>query len=347
MNNKPKVSIIIATHNSVETIEECIDSIFRLSFSEIEVIAVDVNSTDGTKDLLFDMAAEDERIVFLADSIGSMGHAKNVGLDHARAPYVVFADPKGYFYKDAIGFMYRGLKESSDANMFSCETDCFGAGSYGRTNGDKKASLIEANSKDKRISEIKSRLMRSWIFDNITMYKAAFLRDRGIRFYENPGYGSQDDAFLFCAMANGISSVSSDIKFSHMIDLPKDVVEDSTAFSAVCEEFRFLKEQLKKDPKQWWEMRFVYWQAYYDRNMLLYERLANKLKPTLSKRLQSDLKEAIDREEFSADHFDVRVRDEMELLMKSADEFDRYQARQIFSSVILYPNDFITDKKVL
>ncbi|MCR4746821.1 MAG: helix-turn-helix domain-containing protein, partial [Lachnospiraceae bacterium] len=40
-------------------------------------------------------------------------------------------------------------------------------------------------------------------------------------------------------------------------------------------------------------------------------------------------KEAIIKKEFSRDHFDIRVRDEMELLMKSADEFDRYQSEKI------------------
>ena len=47
------------------------------------------------------------------------------------------------------------------------------------------------------------------------------------------------------------------------------------------------------------------------------------------KRLQADIKEAIIKKEFSRDHFDIRVRDEMELLMKSANEFDRFQAKKI------------------
>ena len=97
----------------------------------------------------------------------------------------------------------------------------------------------------------------------------------------------------------------------------------------VCDEFKYLKAQLQKDSKFWWRMRLVYWQAYYDRNMQLYEKLSDDLRARLSKKLQADIKEAIFKKEFSRNHFDIRVRDEMELLMKSTDEFDRFQAKKI------------------
>ncbi len=74
---EPKVSVVIATHNNAKKIGACIDSLWNGGFSEFEVIAVDVNSTDGTKDILAKMAAEEEQITFLADSMGSMGHARN------------------------------------------------------------------------------------------------------------------------------------------------------------------------------------------------------------------------------------------------------------------------------
>lgn len=62
MYRTPKVSVIIATHNNVKTIGNCIDSLFSRTFTDIEAIVVDVNSTDGTKDLLMEMAAEDDPV---------------------------------------------------------------------------------------------------------------------------------------------------------------------------------------------------------------------------------------------------------------------------------------------
>ncbi|WP_026503795.1 glycosyltransferase family 2 protein [Butyrivibrio sp. NC3005] len=133
MNTKPKVSVIIATHNNSETIRECIDIIWSRSFSEIEVIVVDVNSTDGTKDVLSEITAEDHQITYLADSIVSMGHA--------RAPYIIFAEPEGYFSSDAIEYMFLELDDSPNADMFTFDTDCLGSDSFGRTCEDKRTSI--------------------------------------------------------------------------------------------------------------------------------------------------------------------------------------------------------------
>ena len=173
MYRTPKVSVIIATHNNVKTIGNCIDSLYNRTFKEIEVIVVDVNSTDGTKDLLMEMAAEDDHIIFLADSMGSIGHAKNIGMDHARAPYIVFADPEGYFRRDAIEFLCLHLDEAPHADMFTCSTNCFGTDSYGRTAEDRGKAIGDANIRDNRQQEMDSRVFRSWIFDNITISPCA------------------------------------------------------------------------------------------------------------------------------------------------------------------------------
>ncbi|MBQ9590185.1 MAG: hypothetical protein IJR29_08395 [Butyrivibrio sp.] len=52
------------------------------------------------------------------------------------------------------------------------------------------------------------------------------------------------------------------------------------------------------------------------------------LRARLSKELQADIKEVIFRKEFSRNHFDIRVRDEMEMFMKSTDEFDEFKAKK-------------------
>ncbi|WP_207637311.1 glycosyltransferase family 2 protein [Oribacterium sp. NK2B42] len=329
MYRTPKVSVIIATHNNVKTIGNCIDSLFSRTFTDIEAIVVDVNSTDGTKDLLMEMAAEDDHIIFLADSMGSIGHAKNIGMDHARAPYIIFADPEGYFRQNAIEFLCIHLDEAPHADMFTCATNCFGTDSYGRTAEDRGKTIGEANVRDSRKQEMDSRLFRSWMFDNITIYRSSYLRDTGIRFYERPGYGSQDSAFRFLSMAIGIPSISVDAIFNKEVDIPTERIADPRVVTDVRDEFRFLKEKLQEDQKLWWRMRLIYWQAYYDRTMQLYELISDDIRPSLSNKIRNDIEEAINKKEYSMDHFDISVRDEMELLMKSTEEFDRYQAEKI------------------
>ena len=114
-----------------------------------------------------------------------------------------------------------------------------------------------------------------------------------------------------------------------MMDIPRQRITDAKDAADVCREFRFLKAKLQEDEALWQKMRLVFWQAYYDRNMLWYERLPDESRAVLSKQMQADMKEAIRRKEYSREHFDIRVREEMELLMRSADAFDRHQKKRI------------------
>ncbi len=50
-NTNPLVSIIITTRNSDRTIDKCLNSIKEQSYKNTEIIVVDNNSTDGTKEI--------------------------------------------------------------------------------------------------------------------------------------------------------------------------------------------------------------------------------------------------------------------------------------------------------
>jgi glycosyltransferase len=47
-----KVSIITVTHNSAKYLQECIDSVVQQTYSNIEHIVIDANSTDGTIEII-------------------------------------------------------------------------------------------------------------------------------------------------------------------------------------------------------------------------------------------------------------------------------------------------------
>ena len=52
MNHHPKVSIVTACYNSEKYIEDCIKSIMRQTYDNVEHIIVDGGSTDGTLDII-------------------------------------------------------------------------------------------------------------------------------------------------------------------------------------------------------------------------------------------------------------------------------------------------------
>ena len=329
MQTKPRISIIIATHNDATRIGDCLDSVLSQNMDELEVVAVDAGSSDGTKEILEQTSAEDDRVLFLADSMGSIGHAKNVALDHARAPYVMIMEPEDHLRGGVLELMCRELDSNLEVDLLAYEVDCYGAASGGNTNQDRNRIISEANRRDHRMRDMENRLLRSWMYDRIAVYRTDFLYENKIRHYEQPGYGRQDSAFRFLAMACGTPAIFAEICCDKHLDEITYPAPDAKAAMDVCDEFRYLKQRLLEDSELWWRMRLVFWQAYYDRNMLLYERLSDESRRRLSKRMQADLKAAIHHKEYSKEHFDIVVREDMELLLKSSDEFDICQKAKL------------------
>jgi glycosyltransferase involved in cell wall biosynthesis len=85
---KPKVSIIIVTFNAVKTLQACLDSIYRQSYPNIELIIIDGASNDGTVDLLEKNAQKIDFWVSEKDS--GIYDAMNKGLKHISGDWVYF-----------------------------------------------------------------------------------------------------------------------------------------------------------------------------------------------------------------------------------------------------------------
>lgn len=89
----PAVSIIIPVFNTHEFLRTCLDSVLGQTLRDIEVICVDDGSTDGSTDILREIADRDARVrlVFHAENKG-VSAARNAGLAIATGDYVGFVD---------------------------------------------------------------------------------------------------------------------------------------------------------------------------------------------------------------------------------------------------------------
>jgi glycosyltransferase involved in cell wall biosynthesis len=83
---KPKVSIIIPTNNSGETIEECLRSIQGQNYPSYEVIIVDNFSNDGTLETAEEFGAK------TIQQKCNPAQARNIGVDNSTGKYVLFLD---------------------------------------------------------------------------------------------------------------------------------------------------------------------------------------------------------------------------------------------------------------
>lgn len=105
------VSVIVPVYNVEKYVGDCIESLIRQSYKNIEIILVDDGSTDSSGQLCDVYATKDIRIKVIHKENGGLSDARNAGIDSARGVYYSFVDGDDFLAKDAILKMISGMKE--------------------------------------------------------------------------------------------------------------------------------------------------------------------------------------------------------------------------------------------
>lgn len=112
--NPIKVSVIMPVFNVSLYLRPSLDSILSQTLSDIEVIAVDDGSTDGSFDILESYALRDDRVMVLHNGEPSAGAAgaRNFGIRFAQGEYISVLDADDFFEKDMLEKAYCKAKET-------------------------------------------------------------------------------------------------------------------------------------------------------------------------------------------------------------------------------------------
>lgn len=103
LTNKPLVSVIMTVRNARPFLREAIESILKQTYSHLELIIVDDGSTDGSIEIIRNLASGDKRIksVFLDKNYGP-SYASNVGIKMSKGVYIARMDADDIAYPARI-----------------------------------------------------------------------------------------------------------------------------------------------------------------------------------------------------------------------------------------------------
>lgn len=107
----PDISVIVPVYNAEKTIERCVNSIRKQTFSNLEIILVDDGSKDASGSLCDRLAEEDDRIRVCHKENGGVSSARNCGISMAEGTYIQFADCDDYLPQDFCAAMLQAQKE--------------------------------------------------------------------------------------------------------------------------------------------------------------------------------------------------------------------------------------------
>jgi len=103
LSESPDVSIVLPVHDDEEWVSAALQSCIAQTWRNFEVVCVDDASTDATYDIVKSFQRIDPRVHLHRHSVKRTAfQARRTGLDHARAPYVLFLDGDDQLHPDAV-----------------------------------------------------------------------------------------------------------------------------------------------------------------------------------------------------------------------------------------------------
>ena len=113
----PKVSIIVSTRNVRPYIIPCLSSLCAQTFSDIEVIVSDCQSSDRTTEVASYFTKRDLRFRSINSQSSSIAKGYAAGLVEARGEFVICLDPRTTLGKKFVSRVFHAIDDCPNADM--------------------------------------------------------------------------------------------------------------------------------------------------------------------------------------------------------------------------------------
>lgn len=118
-----KVSVIIPVYNADKYLKTAIESVINqtIGFENIELIIVNDNSSDDSRSIIEEYSSKYDNIIdiHLEKNSGYPGKPRNVGIERASAPYLIFLDADDEYLPEAFQKYYDIIEEEKSDFVMS------------------------------------------------------------------------------------------------------------------------------------------------------------------------------------------------------------------------------------
>lgn len=114
----PKLSFVLPTFNRIAWMPECLQSLRSQDVQDIEIIVVNDNSDDGTKEFLDSFCAVDPRIkVHHNEQNLGAGKSRNIGAGLATAPIICVCDDDDIYPTERASMTLKWFEEHPESEL--------------------------------------------------------------------------------------------------------------------------------------------------------------------------------------------------------------------------------------
>lgn len=119
MEDDKVISIIVPVYNVEEYLDECLDSIKRQTYKNIEVILVNDGSTDGSKEICERYCERDIRFRLMNQTNQGQSVARNRGMQESTGEFITFVDSDDVIKEDMLEQLMKQMT-SEDIDIVEC-----------------------------------------------------------------------------------------------------------------------------------------------------------------------------------------------------------------------------------
>lgn len=112
MEKQSLISIVIPVYNVEKYLNECMDSILKQTYQNLDIILVDDGSKDNAPKMCDDYAKQDNRVQVLHKKNGGLVSAWTAGVKMAKGEYLMFIDSDDWLELTAVEEMAKYITDS-------------------------------------------------------------------------------------------------------------------------------------------------------------------------------------------------------------------------------------------
>ena len=119
-----KISIIVPCYGTEAYVEKCLESLFKQTYKNLEIIAVNDCSKGNMQEILDNLKIKDSRLKVITNTVNKgLFHSRIIGSKEATGDYIAFVDSDDYVDKDFYRLLVNNINENDSDIVISnlCE----------------------------------------------------------------------------------------------------------------------------------------------------------------------------------------------------------------------------------
>lgn len=251
----PKVTVIMPSLNVVKYIKPCLESVLAQTLQDMEILAIDAGSDDGTLEVLREYALSDKRIKLIHSEQRSYGYQLNMGIALAQGEYIGVVETDDIIVPDMFEILYKTAVETG-VDYVKGTAQAF----LETVSGIRVTNKIFCVSDPQQMGKIicpkeNPELFVTDRFLWLGIYKAGLLKE--VKLNESKGAAFQDIGFAFQVIGKADKALylGKDVYFYRQ-DNGNASSHDVKSFQYLVAEYFYVKQFLEGKNVKWH-------QAYY------------------------------------------------------------------------------------